>query len=172
MFTVIVVPEDKLIIVDGTPLTLDFTYPSGLHAIQWDGQQGHIEWDDDYNWPLSADDATAYDDEVAPYVALWQAEKVRLEQEAAARAAEKAEAEAARLAEYNSAAARAIRLRTERDACLTVTDKYLLSDYPISAEDLATVKAYRQALRDLPAQEGAPFDGGGDETPWPAIPQL
>ena len=169
MFTVIVVPEDKLIIVDGTPLTLDFTYPSGLHAIQWDGQQGHIEWDDDYNWPLSADDATAYDDEVAPYVALWQAEKVRLEQEAAA---EKAEAEAARLAEYNSAAARAIRLRTERDARLAVTDKYLLSDYPISAEDLATVKAYRQALRDLPAQEGAPFDGGGDETPWPAIPQL
>ena len=172
MFTVIVVPEDKLIIVDGTPLTLDFTYPSGLHAIQWDGQQGHIEWDDDYNWPLSTDDATAYDDEVAPYVALWQAEKVRLEQEAAARAAEKAEAEAARLAEYNSAAARAIRLRTERDARLAVTDKYLLSDYPISAEDLATVKAYRQALRDLPAQEGAPFDGGGHETPWPAIPQL
>ena len=172
MFTVIVVPEDKLIIVGGTPLTLDFTYPSGLHAIQWDGQQGHIEWDDDYNWPLSADDATAYDDEVAPSVALWQAEKVRLEQEAAARAAEKAEAEAARLVEYNSAAARAIRLRTERDARLAVTDKYLLSDYPISAEDLATVKAYRQALRDLPAQEGAPFDGGGDETPWPAIPQL
>ena len=48
MFTVIVVPEDKLIIVDGTPLTLDFTYPSGLHAIQWDGQQGHIEWENDF----------------------------------------------------------------------------------------------------------------------------
>ena len=172
MFTVIVVPEDKLIIVDGTPLTLDFTYPSGLHAIQWDGQQGHIEWDDDYNWPLSTDDATAYDDEVAPYVALWQAEKVRLEQEAAARAAEKAEAEAARLAEYNSAAARAIRLRTERDARLAVTDKYLLSDYHISAEDLTTVKAYRQALRDLPAQPGAPFDGGGELTPWPELPEV
>ena len=172
MFTVIVVPEDNLIIVDGTPLTLDFTYPSGLHAIQWDGQQGHIEWDDDYNWPLSADDATAYDDEVAPYVALWQAEKVRLEQEAAARAAEKAEAEAARLAEYNSAAARAIRLRTERDARLAVTDKYLLSDYPISAEDLATVKAYRQALRDLPSLDGAPFDGGGELTPWPQLPSV
>ena len=83
-----------------------------------------------------------------------------------------AEAEAARLAEYNSAAARAIRLRTERDARLAVTDKYLLSDYPISAEDLATVKAYRQALRDLPAQEGAPFDGGGHETPWPELPSV
>ena len=171
MFTVIVVPEDKLIIVDGTPLTLDFTYPSGLHAIQWDGQQGHMEWEDDFNWPLPAADTTAFEDEVAPYVALWQAEKERLELESAARATEEAEAEAARLAEYNSAAARAIRLRTERDARLAVTDKYLLSDYPISAEDLATVKAYRQALRDLPAQEGAPFDGGGDETPWPELPK-
>ena len=164
MFTVIVVPEDKLIIVDGTPLTLDFTYPSGLHAIQWDGQQGHIEWDDDYNWTLSADDATAYDDEVAPYVALWQAEKVRLEQEAAARAA-------ARLAEYNSAAARAIRLRTERDARLAATDKYLLSDYPIGTEDREKIKAYRQVLRDLTAQPGAPWDGGGELTPWPVNPK-
>ena len=165
MFTVIVVPEDKLIIVDGTPITLDFTYPSGLHAIQWDGKQGHIEWDDDYNWPLSADDATAYDDEVAPYVALWQAEKVRLEQEAA-------EAEAARLAEYNSTAARAIRLRTERDARLAVTDKYLLSDYPISAEELGNIRTYRQVLRELPAQEGAPWDGGGELTPWPELPSV
>lgn len=64
------------------------------------------------------------------------------------------------------------RLREGRDWRLFSTDKYLLPDYPISAEKLATVKAYRQALRDLPAQEGAPFDGGGDETPWPAIPQL
>ena len=169
---VTVVPSDKSISVDGLPIVFDFDFPASMHALQWDGQQGHIEWVDDYNWSLPASDPTAYTDEVAPYVALWQAEKERLEQEAAARAAEKAEAEAARLAEYNSAAARAIRLRTERDARLAVTDKYLLSDYPISAEDLATVKAYRQALRDLPAQEGAPFDGGGDETPWPAIPQL
>ena len=27
--------------------------------------------------------------------------------------------------------------------------------------------AYKQALRDLPAQPGAPWDGGGPETPWP-----
>ena len=63
-------------------------------------------------------------------------------------------------------------LRNARDARLAATDKYLLSDYPISAENLAAIKIYRQALRDLPAQEGTPFDGGGDATPWPAIPQL
>ncbi len=163
MFTVIVVPEDKLIIVDGTPLTLDFTYPSGLHTIQWDGQQGHIEWDDDYNWPLSVDDATVYDDEVAPYVALWQAEKERLEQEEAA-------AEVTRLAEYNSEPARALRLRELRDSHLVASDKYLLADFPISPEELEAVKTYRQALRDIPQQEGAPWDGGGELTPWPIKP--
>lgn len=96
---------------------------------------------------------------------------ITVEEWEAARAAEAAEAEAARLAEYNSASARISRLRTKRDARLADTDKYLLADYPISSENLAKVKAYRQALRDLPAQEGAPFDGGGDETPWPELPK-
>lgn len=172
MFRITIVPADKLIIVDGVALHFDFPAPQNLHAIQWDGQQGHMEWEDDFNWPLPAADTTAFEDEVAPYVALWQAEKERLELESAARATEEAEAEAARLAEYNSAAARAIRLRTARDARLAATDKYLLSDYPISTEDREKIKAYRQALRDLPSLDGAPFDGGGDETPWPAIPQL
>ena len=170
MHRVTVVPSDKSISVDGLPIVFDFDFPASMHALQWDGQQGHIEWEDDYNWPLSTDDATAYEDEVAPYVALWQAEKIRLEQEAAARAAEEAEAEAARLAEYNSAAARAIRLRTERDARLAATDKYLLSDYPISTEELGNIRTYRQALRDLPDQPGAPWDGGGELTPWPIKP--
>ena len=80
-----------------------------------------------------------------------------------ARAAEEAAAEAARLA---------ARLRTERDARLVATDKYLLADYPISPEELVTIKAYRQFLRDLPAQEGAPFDGGGELTPWPHMPEV
>ena len=169
---VVVVPSDNLIVVNGEALRFSFDHHKNLHAIQWDGQQGHMEWEDDFNWPLPAADTTAFEDEVAPYVALWQAEKERLELESAARATEEAEAEAARLAEYNSTAARAIRLRTARDARLAATDKYLLSDYPISTEDREKIKAYRQALRDLPSLYGAPFDGGGDETPWPAIPQL
>lgn len=64
-----------------------------------------------------------------------------------------------------------LRLRHARDARLDAADKYLLSDYPISDSDLAAVKSYRQALRDLPAQPGAPWDGGGDETPWPELPK-
>ena len=62
------------------------------------------------------------------------------------------------------------RLRTERDARLVATDKYLLADYPTSPEEIVAIRAYRTALRDLPDQPGAPWDGGGDETPWPTKP--
>jgi|GEM_PF-1505548 len=67
-------------------------------------------------------------------------------------------------------AAQFIALRSNRDALLADTDKMLLPDYPITAEALAQVKAYRAALRALPEQPGAPWDGGGAATPWPAAP--
>ena len=164
---VTVVPADRLVIVDGQALIFDFAAPERMHALQWDGQQGHIEWqgnDDEppHNEPLTSD---SYAGQVAPYVESWQAEKSRLEQAAA-------EAEAARLAEYNSQEARFERLRTERDRRLTVTDYLLMPDYPISDDQRATVQAYRQSLRDLPSQEGAPWDGGREETPWPEIPNM
>ena len=89
---VIVVPSDRLIIVDGTPLQFDFPVPENLHAIQWHNGTGEMEWRDDINRPLTLAD---YAEDVAPLVELWEAEKARLEDEAAT-------AEAARLAEYNS----------------------------------------------------------------------
>lgn len=46
--------------------------------------------------------------------------------------------------------------RAERDALLAQTDKFVLSDYPITEEKLAQYKAYRQYLRDLPEQAGFP----------------
>lgn len=60
------------------------------------------------------------------------------------------------------------KLRAARDARLTATDKYLLADYPINEAELAAVKACRTALRNLPDLPGAPWDGGGKDTPWPA----
>lgn len=82
MPTVTVVPSDKLIIVDDGAIVFEkpFPAPENMHALQWDGQQGHIEWEDDYNWILGPE---AYEEEVAPYVALWQAEKARREKAAA-----------------------------------------------------------------------------------------
>lgn len=162
MPTVTVVPVDNLVIVDGEALVFPFKAQSNLHALQWRENEGHTEWTDGPNRPLVAAD---YDDQVAPFVKLWQDEKTRLEQAAA-------DAEAARLAEYNSEAARFERLRAERDRRLTATDYLLMQDYPIPADQLTAVQAYRQALRDLPAQDGAPWDGGGKETPWPAAPDV
>lgn len=46
--------------------------------------------------------------------------------------------------------------RAERNNLLAQTDKFVLSDYPITEEELAQYKAYRQYLRDLPEQAGFP----------------
>lgn len=67
-------------------------------------------------------------------------------------------------------AAQFITLRADRDARLADTDKMLLPDYPIGAETLAQVKAYRAALRDLPDQPGAPWPNA--DIPWPIKPNV
>lgn len=58
-------------------------------------------------------------------------------------------------------------VRAKRDSLISETDYLLASDYPISAEDLEAVKVYRQALRDVPQQEGFPFD-----VVWPDLPVI
>jgi len=160
MPTVTVVPSDSLIIVDGAALVFPFDAPANLHALQWRVDSGHTEWTDAPNKPLTMED---YDDQVAPFVTLWQDEEARIDQAAA-------EAEAARLAEYNSETARFERLRSERDQRLAATDYLLMPDYPLSDDQRTILQVYRQALRDLPSQEGAPWDGGAEDTPWPEIP--
>ena len=57
--------------------------------------------------------------------------------------------------DYNETAAY---IRKERDALLYATDKYIIDDYPISSEEKAKVLEYRQELRDLPEQEGLPYN--------------
>lgn len=46
--------------------------------------------------------------------------------------------------------------RTERDNLLAQTDKYMLPDFPITDEKREQYKAYRQYLRDVPAQPDFP----------------
>jgi hypothetical protein len=58
------------------------------------------------------------------------------------------------------------RARRQRDALLAKTDYLLASDYPISEERLEEIKVYRQALRDVPAQEGFP-----ETIVWPETPE-
>ena len=143
MPVVTVVPKDRLIIVDGVALNLSFDAPESMHALQWDGQRGHIEWADDDNWPLEPE---AYNDEVAPYVALWQAEKDRLDK-AAAEAAE----------EYNSLANTKARKLAEINAACDAALAALTASYP-SSELLTFDKQEAEARALLADPEAAtPF---------------
>ncbi|WP_370826891.1 tail fiber assembly protein [Parasutterella excrementihominis] len=62
---------------------------------------------------------------------------------------------------------KAAEVRAQRDYLLNKTDYLVSGDYPISAEDLAKIKAYRQELRDLPEQEGFP-----ETVEWPTEPKV
>lgn len=62
---------------------------------------------------------------------------------------------------------KAAEVRAQRDYLLNKTDYLVSGDYPISAEDLAKVKAYRQALRDIPEQAGFP-----ESVEWPVEPKV
>lgn len=59
-------------------------------------------------------------------------------------------------------------LRTQRDMKLAATDRYMLTDYPISAETKAAMQSYRNALRDLPSQVVDPRL----EINWPVKPEV
>jgi len=74
------------------------------------------------------------------------------------------------IAEYNARVAAweaeepvrlAAKVRTERDALLAETDWWASSDLTMTAEQTT----YRQALRDVPSQEGFP-----DTVTWPVKP--
>ena len=41
----------------------------------------------------------------------------------------------------------------------------------LTPEQYTALLTYIQALRDIPAQPGAPWDGGGELTPWPELPK-
>lgn len=79
---VTVIPSDGIIAVDGEVLFLDGITSETFHALQWHDGAGHVEPGDGLpNEELSTDD---YAGRVAPFVALWEEEKRRLEAEAAA----------------------------------------------------------------------------------------
>lgn len=58
-------------------------------------------------------------------------------------------------------------IRDKRDNLIGETDYYLMPDYPSNPQNLEELKAYRQALRDVPKQEGFPRD-----VRWPDVPKF
>lgn len=72
------------------------------------------------------------------------------------------------------------RLRIERDihinSVLWMRERHadeleLGKETSLTPEQYTTLLTYIQALRDIPAQPGAPWDGGGELTPWPELPK-
>ena len=63
-------------------------------------------------------------------------------------------------------AEKAEHVRAKRDYLIAQTDYLLAADYPIDAESLEAVKAYRQELRDVPQQESFP------DVEWPTAPAV
>ncbi|MGQ7242816.1 tail fiber assembly protein [Salinicola sp. V024] len=58
-------------------------------------------------------------------------------------------------------------IRARRDALLRASDYAVMPDYPLTDEQLAAVKQYRQALRDIPETADAP-----DAIEWPEKPEV
>ena len=62
-------------------------------------------------------------------------------------------------------------VRAERDKRITATDYLVMPDYPLDTDKFEEIKAYRQALRDIPQQPGFPWNGPDDPAcPWPVEP--
>ena len=62
-------------------------------------------------------------------------------------------------------------VRAERDKRITATDYLVMPDYPLDTDKFEEIKAYRQALRDIPQQIGFPWNGPDDSAcPWPIEP--
>lgn len=169
-YSVTVSIPDNIILVEGIGLQFVFTVPPtiprDMRTLWYANGAGEMEYFDKVANQNTTFTDKEYDDFVAPFVSLWEAEKGRRDREAA-------DAEAARLAEYNSIEARAERLRAERDRRISVTDYLMTPDYPLTEEQRAAWSAYRQALRDITEQPGFPWLGGGTddtECPWPEPP--
>lgn len=163
MSIVTVIPADKFVVVNGEALSFDFEAPANIHAIQWQNDNGHVEFKDPAKFPNKEITQADYNTYVKPYVDAFNKEKARLKADAERREKEYQEW-------YNSEEQRFVRLRAERDKRLVETDYLLNVDYPISEANLAKVKEYRKLLRDLPGKPGAPWT---DETiPWPVKPQI
>lgn len=80
-----VIADDDVIIVDGVPAYAPAPIDPGIHAIQWDGDRGEIEFRDDRGNQEFTDESF-----IAPFVAAHRAavEQAAIEEAAAEEAEE------------------------------------------------------------------------------------
>ena len=66
-----IIRADNVVLVDGRALHVDLTLlPANLHAVQWDGDAGHIEYND--GTPNTQVSQAEYDALIAPALAAWE----------------------------------------------------------------------------------------------------
>jgi hypothetical protein len=125
--------------------------PAEVHAVQWDGTNGEIEY---VSNDVPNDSITS--------LPSW-AESIANERKSVIDAEIEAEekAEADRIAYENSTEGKAEAARRERDRLLSDVDWAAGTDVNMSEE----MRAYRQALRDVPQQAGFP-----ESIDWPTKP--
>lgn len=153
MFTtsLIIVPPDGTIIVDGVVLTdidrkLLSWIPNNVNAFHWypEVQYGEIEykrnpWDppEDVSWNTKVDDVGEFSQAIEIF-----------EQEMSRKIAEEALYQS-QLNTFENLSPEE-KLRSERSGRLEVTDWIMLPDSPFTDEERAQWADYRQKLRDLP----------------------
>lgn len=158
MDTLIFIPEDKLIILNGDSLTSDTFTPISssegtIRAVHWSDTDKHVEFTNSYR-QLTDADANVY---VTPYIMLFRAEQKRLAKEESDK--------------LNDAVYCAEQVRAVRDNLLARTDYLLMQDYPLSATDKTAIEAYRKELRDITKDPSFPWTGTPvKDIPWPKNP--
>lgn len=137
-----IIPEDRVVVVNNFSLTLDtlpMSIPEDVHALQWDETSGWVE----------LKNVTS---EQIVELPSWAGDCIAAHAIMAASADSDATAE---IAPEDT-------IRHLRNNLLRASDWTQLADAPI---DTTAWSAYRQALRDVPAQAGFP-----DSVTWPAKP--
>lgn len=158
MDTLIFIPEDKLIILNGERLVSDSFIPTSsfegtIRAVHWSDTDKHVEFTNSYR-QLTDADVNVY---VTPYIMLFRAEQTRLAKEENDK--------------LDDATYCAEQVRAVRDNLLARTDYLLMPDYPLSVTDKTTIEVYRQALRDITKDPSFPWTGTPVENiPWPKNP--
>ena len=158
--------DEKFIVVDGQHVYFE----NGIKPIQKHEDANAVYWNNGFgiidrkNASKDGDtfEESEYAVNVAPYIEQWQTEIERLQAVEAKRIQEAIDEEK-RLSEDKDRIE--ARLRNERNTKLLESDRLMLPDYPIDEETRQAVIAYRQALRDLPEQEGWP-----ENVQWPICP--
>lgn len=143
-----IIRDMGLVHVDGNGFDeLDMSdVPEDVHALQWYGSSGEIEYNDGKgNVEIT---------ELPAWADLAKAKKDAKDSEIAAE-------EAAAEAYANSTEGKAEAARAQRDKLIAETDWWASSDLTMTQEQID----YRQALRDITSQAGFP-----DTITWPVKP--